>query len=206
MIHKLLTGKVTTASLLTLLAVQVSGCATEGRERITLLPNKDGTASAVVVKTDKTEQILDKPFSSVNGDAKGDIYRLRRNARCVNVRYSAVIAAQPKRPKSYLLYFTPKTVELNPDSKLVLKQIKTDLKSRAAPEIRAIGHTSALGDAQENEILSLELAEKMRLVLVAEGIPEDRFTVVGHGERELLIPTPDGVDEPRNSRVEINIR
>jgi outer membrane protein OmpA-like peptidoglycan-associated protein len=200
------TSKFPLSTLLVLIVLDLAGCASEGSERITLLPNKDGSASAVVIKTDRSEQILDKPFSSVNVDAKGDIFRLRRNARCVNVRYLAVIAAQPKRPKSYLMYFTSGTTELTEESKSMLRLIKSDLKSRGAPEIRAIGHTSASGDTQDNEVLSIDLAINMRKVMISEGIPEARFTVVGHGERELLISTPDGVDEPRNYRVEINIR
>jgi hypothetical protein len=39
--------------------------------------------------------------------------------------------------------------------------------------------------------------------LIAEGIPANQVVAVGHGEEDLLVPTPDGVREPRNRRVEI---
>jgi OmpA-OmpF porin, OOP family len=42
--------------------------------------------------------------------------------------------------------------------------------------------------------------------LVRVGIPPDRISVAGRGEREPLIPTDDEVAEPRNRRVEINVR
>ena len=37
------------------------------------------------------------------------------------------------------------------------------------------------------------------------GIEPDRFAV-GRGERDPLVPTADDVDEPKNRRVEINVR
>jgi len=33
-----------------------------------------------------------------------------------------------------------------------------------------------------------------------------RIEVAGRGQRELLVPTEENVDEPRNRRVEINVR
>ena len=38
------------------------------------------------------------------------------------------------------------------------------------------------------------------------GIPAERIQAAGRGERELLVPTEDNVAEPRNRRVEINVR
>ena len=38
------------------------------------------------------------------------------------------------------------------------------------------------------------------------GIPANRIQTRGRGKRELLVPTDDNVDEPRNRRVEINVR
>ena len=46
----------------------------------------------------------------------------------------------------------------------------------------------------------------MRDEFVKLGIAPDRITVAGRGEREPLVPTEDGVAEPRNRRVEINVR
>ena len=46
----------------------------------------------------------------------------------------------------------------------------------------------------------------MKSFLVQIGIPAERITTAGRGERELLVRTPDETDEPRNRRVEINVR
>jgi len=41
---------------------------------------------------------------------------------------------------------------------------------------------------------------------VKAGVAADRISVAGRGEREPLVPTADEVAEPRNRRVEINVR
>jgi len=38
------------------------------------------------------------------------------------------------------------------------------------------------------------------------GVPAERIVIAGRGEREPIVPTADNVDEPRNRRVEINVR
>jgi outer membrane protein OmpA-like peptidoglycan-associated protein len=42
--------------------------------------------------------------------------------------------------------------------------------------------------------------------MVARGVDGKIIEVANHGKGNPLIPTPDGVAEPRNRRVEINIR
>ena len=40
----------------------------------------------------------------------------------------------------------------------------------------------------------------------AEGVPATSIVTVGRGEENLLVPTADGVSEPRNRRVEIVVQ
>ena len=181
----------------------LSGCASE---RIVLLPNKDGSASAVVVKTAGGELVLDKSYSSAEVSQGGRIKSLQQSAESVSTRYSAAISAQPKRPASYLLYFRSDRVELTAESKLVLKEVQADLKTRAAPEITVIGHTDSVSDDVYNDALPLERAKTMRSLLIAEGISADHLTVAGRGKREPLVQTAEQVREPRNRRVEIFVR
>jgi outer membrane protein OmpA-like peptidoglycan-associated protein len=42
--------------------------------------------------------------------------------------------------------------------------------------------------------------------LIARGIASESIVAIGRGKRELLVPTADGVAEPRNRRVEILVR
>ena len=51
--------------------------------------------------------------------------------------------------------------------------------------------------------LSLRRANAVKDALVREGVPATQIAVIGRGEQGLLVPTPDGVREPQNRRVEI---
>ena len=57
-----------------------------------------------------------------------------------------------------------------------------------------------------NDDLSLQRAERVRELLAKSGIDAGKITVSARGEREPLIPTADDVPEPRNRRVEVNVR
>ena len=68
------------------------------------------------------------------------------------------------------------------------------------------GHTDTVGTDQYNDALSLRRAERVRALLIGRGIAPDSVGAIGRGKRELRVPTPDGVAEPRNRRVEITVR
>jgi len=87
-----------------------------------------------------------------------------------------------------------------------VEKMLAELTRRRAAEISVIGHTDTFGSIQFNDKLSLQRARRVRQLLIARGIPSDSISIVGRGERELLIPTRDKVHEPRNRRVEINVR
>ena len=96
--------------------------------------------------------------------------------------------------------------ELTAESKAELQNVLAALKDRPLPDVLVIGHTDTVGDAVGNDRLSAQRAETVKGFLVDIGIPAERIRTAGRGERELLVPTADDVDEPRNRRVEINVR
>ncbi|MDD5168768.1 MAG: hypothetical protein PHN75_08120 [Syntrophales bacterium] len=55
-------------------------------------------------------------------------------------------------------------------------------------------------------ITGVKRVEVVRTVMIAAGIAGERIDAVGRGKREPLVPTEEGVAEPRNRRVEISIR
>ena len=50
------------------------------------------------------------------------------------------------------------------------------------------------------------MAQIVKAKLVEQQVPEASISVAGRGEREPLVQTADEVAEPRNRRVEINVR
>ena len=68
------------------------------------------------------------------------------------------------------------------------------------------GSSDTVGAAASNLDLSLRRALAVADGLSARGIPFDRLQVLGRGESELAVETPEGTPEPRNRMVEISWR
>ena len=69
-----------------------------------------------------------------------------------------------------------------------------------------IGHSDTQGKAEANEALALRRAGAIAQQLRQLGLQDPVLSVESHGERNLLVPTPDETAEPRNRRVEITLR
>lgn len=174
-------------------------------EQITLLPSQDGRASAVIITTAGADTVLDKPYQTAAIDAKGATTSAGDSAE-IKRRYGQLLEALPQRAAVFTLYFITDSDSLAPESAARLPEIKAQLASRSAPEIIVIGHTDTVAKREYNDALSLRRAETVKRLLIEAGIAAEQIAVQGRGERELLIQTADGVDEPRNRRVEIRVR
>ena len=124
----------------------------------------------------------------------------------MNQSFGATLTSLPARPTAFLLYFMTGKDELTPESTGELDKILAEMKTRPVPDVLVIGHTDTVGAAEANDRLSMQRAERVKGFLTGIGIPGERIQTAGRGERELLVPTADNVDEPRNRRVEINVR
>jgi outer membrane protein OmpA-like peptidoglycan-associated protein len=173
---------------------------------VVLLPDKDGKTGALSVTHGGAERVLDTPLAEARIKDGGSIETGTATPDEVNRVFGAALAAQPPRPVSFLLYFVEGKDVLTPESQQVVQQIFAEIARRPAPEIVVIGHTDRVGSVAYNDALSLKRAEKVRDDLVKLGIPADRIQVAGRGKREPLVPTEEGVPEPRNRRVEISVR
>jgi len=68
------------------------------------------------------------------------------------------------------------------------------------------GHTSSVGDAAYNKVLSEKRAQAIVDVLVNEyHIDATRLTAIGHGEEQLLDPANTAVAHAKNRRIEANV-
>ena len=160
----------------------------------------------MILRTKAGEQVIDHPYDAISVNQNGTIIPSKESPESVRAHYGVALDAQPKRPKSYIVYFVNGKNEITPESLAVVDEVKSDLKTRGAPEIVVIGHTDRVGKVEDNDNLSLERANVMRDILIADGIPAEHIEVAGRGEREPLVPTDDEVAEPKNRRVEISVR
>ena len=113
---------------------------------------------------------------------------------------------EPAPPLSYILYFYFDTATLRPESKRLLPEVLRAIHDRESCDLSVIGHTDRVGASAFNSGLSLRRAEKVKGTLSAMGVADDCMEIRYYGERDPLIPTRDEVPEPRNRRVEVQIR
>lgn len=106
----------------------------------------------------------------------------------------------------YLVFFNWDSTELIPGAVSVIDAIAQEVKKNPPSQINIVGHADTSGDTKYNEKLSFKRANIVRDALVKAGISAEVLAVDSKGESQLLVPTPDGVREPANRRVNISFQ
>jgi len=180
------------------------------REVVMVLPDAQGRTGTVVVESRGERIVLNQPYATsritYDGRVRNEPAPEPKAAAAAQVAFQSLIAALPERPRSFSLYFVTGTDTLTDESKVELGRMFEDLKKRPISDVVVIGHTDRAGDEAANDELSLQRAERVKVDLVGQGIPTAVIRTAGRGEREPVEPPEDGVDEPRNRRVEISVR
>lgn len=192
--------------LMTLVLV-LAGCAGP-KERFVLLPQADGSASSIVVKTATGETTLSTPYAATESTrGKLDKTQTQTLAQAdVEKRYAEALGSLPARPRSYDLLFELGTDRLTPASQELLKKAMVEIKDFPAGEFILIGHADNIGSDAINDALSLRRARLIERELQRAEVKALSIEVVGKGARDPRVPQKRGVPEPRNRFVEIKIR
>jgi OmpA-OmpF porin, OOP family len=186
-------------------AFLAAACATPTPDRITLLPQPDGTSSAIVVRPKAGgELVLSKPYQTASVTSNSSETGVT-TATEIEARYKQLADALPVRAQSYLVYFESGSNQLTKESETQLEEILTVVKSLPAVELSVIGHTDTVGTDAVNDDISMKRAELIRQKLVEKGVNTKSVEAVGRGKRAPLIPG-DNLNEPRNRRVEIRVK
>lgn len=105
-----------------------------------------------------------------------------------------------------VLLFATGQAALNARNEAILDQASR-LYREGRPIIMIVsGSTDAVGSPVENLLLSQRRATAVARGLVARGIPAERTQILAKGETNAAVPTPRGVPEAQNRRVEITWR
>ena len=173
--------------------------------RVTLLPQAGGAASAVKIQAGDHHERLDVPYQTLDVSSNIDMERGQIIARAVERSMGKLLSAAPAPVQLYTLYFHTGSIHLTPESEAELEAVLAEVANCSGGEIIITGHTDTVGSLAANDELSLNRARRLREDIIVKGFPAARIEAVGRGERDLLVPTEDGVDEPRNRRVEIKV-
>jgi outer membrane protein OmpA-like peptidoglycan-associated protein len=188
---------------LVILALLVAGCAT--RSTVVLLPEKDGRETAVSVRQEGRETVLDRPYAAARVRT-GDVEGYTSNPDEVARKFGAALAAQPAGAQRFVLFFVEGKDEFTDESKRIVDDVLADIAKRPVPDVVVVGHTDAVGSDPVNDALGQRRADLVRSALIQRGVPPDDILAISRGKRAPAVPTPDGVAEPRNRRVEIVVR
>ena len=185
-------------------ALTLSACAGP-RDLFVVLPSDDGTVGSVEINDGQNKVVLDQAYAATNtGTDPAKVFAIDKKE--VTKTFGKAIAAQPIAPESFLLYFKTNSVELTKASLGEFKKVFDNINLRPTPEVYVIGHSDSVGKAEVNDRLSLKRATAVLAEMVKMGIKRELMEAAGRGERELLVPTGDGVSEAKNRRVEISVR
>jgi outer membrane protein OmpA-like peptidoglycan-associated protein len=191
-------------ALVSLLAL--TGCGLPANV-VVLVPDENGTVGKVAVHEGASTAELDRPLAAVDAGSEASLRNVfKAQEGDVDSEFAGALAAKPRAPHVYILYFLSGLTELDPRSRGDLTAATATAKGTPNVDISVVGHADATGSDAFNSALSLRRAEIVRDALVAAGTPSDVIEIAYHGANNPLIPTPRGVPEARNRRVEVTIR
>ena len=119
-------------------------------------------------------------------------------------RSSGTVAeSMQSAPGTYQVFFAFNKSTLTSKAKSVIAEAAQEFKNTGSATISVSGHTDTVGKPSYNDRLSDRRAKAVQAELERDGIAAGSITTVADGENSLLVPTGEGVREPRNRRVEI---
>jgi OOP family OmpA-OmpF porin len=108
-----------------------------------------------------------------------------------------------KGPWTIYFDFDSKRIESSEDA--VLTKAAATAEEMGNGAIIVTGHADTSGPANYNLKLSADRAKAVVEALGQLGIASNRISANATGEKDLAVPTADGVREPKNRRVEIRV-
>ena len=118
----------------------------------------------------------------------------------------AAPVAPPEPPaRDYLVFFDWDDASIRPDAAQVLDKLVAAARKLGSTSISLVGHADRSGPNTYNQRLSERRAASVQNYLSNRGFAGGDIASEARGESDLRVPTPDGVREQENRRVEIQI-
>ena len=115
-----------------------------------------------------------------------------------------IVTQNEKNEEMQIIYFDFDNFSLSEVSKHSLLDF-LDKNMRDLSKYIILGHTDTAGSLDYNLELSLKRAEAVKVILISAGIAEKNISLLGKGENELAVTTPDNTKHPANRRAEVKI-
>jgi opacity protein-like surface antigen len=109
----------------------------------------------------------------------------------------------PPPPKVFLVFFDWDKYNITAEGERIIELAAQQYKAGGSVKIQVNGYTDTTGSFGYNQRLSERRANAVATRLAALGVARSDMAVAGHSFNDLRVPTPKGVREPQNRRVEI---
>ena len=104
----------------------------------------------------------------------------------------------------YAVNFAMGSAKLDSRAMATVDDAVAAFKAGNTASINLVGHADTVGGAKRNQQLSEMRAAAVRDAMVAKGISADMISMMGVGQDQLIVATPDGVAEQANRAVVIS--
>ena len=109
----------------------------------------------------------------------------------------------PPTHQVFLVFFDWDKYNITPEGQRIIALAADHYKAGGRVQLTVTGFTDTTGSASYNQRLSERRANAVAAALEHLGVPRSDMVVSGRGMNDLRVPTPPGVREPQNRRVEI---
>ena len=112
-------------------------------------------------------------------------------------------APPPPAQKVFLVFFDWDKYNITPEGEQIIKLAAQQYAAGGSVKLQVTGYTDTTGSYAYNQRLSERRANAVATRLAALGVARSDMSVAGRSFNDLRVPTPPGVREPQNRRVEI---
>jgi OmpA-OmpF porin, OOP family len=112
-------------------------------------------------------------------------------------------APPPAAQKVFLVFFDWDKYNITPEGERIIELAAQQYKAGGSVRLQVTGYTDTTGSYGYNQRLSERRANAVATRLAALGVARSDMSVAGRSFNDLRVPTPPGVREPQNRRVEI---
>jgi hypothetical protein len=107
-------------------------------------------------------------------------------------------------PRSFIVYFDWDRADLTQAARQIISQAAQQAQQSGA-HVQVTGHTDLSGSSQYNQMLAARRANAVAAELARDGVRQDAIGVESFGKTRPAVPTQDGLREPHNRDVEIDL-
>ena len=114
-----------------------------------------------------------------------------------------IAPAQAKLGRHSIFFDSGNGAEIRSEWTAVLDQVAERL--RQGGNVQLDSYSDRSGPGAVNRRMAAQRAQAVRAALLQRGVIGDAIRTVAHGESDPVVPTPDGVREPQNRRVDLTL-